>query len=137
MFFAFFLMALNMPNGTVYVYHFFLPPIPQPILYYIIFHIFFIILIAKIVFFSKCPSDTFSNIVFTLTHFYCGTIILLEMHLYIMVVDINESNINQTPSFFPSLKLSIDIYMIYISIIYLCFVQFSIIKHVNLGIDGF
>jgi len=129
----FFCMALNMPSGTMYVYHFFLPPIPQPILYYTIFHIIFISLTTKIVFFFKCPFGTFSNIVFTFPHFYCGTIILLEMHLSLWLLIFNKSNINQTPSFFPSLKLLIDIYMIYIYIIYLCFVQFSIIKHVNLG----
>jgi hypothetical protein len=62
MFFAYFFMALNRPNGTMYVYHCFFPSIPQSILYYTLFHIIYVILIAIIVLCSKCPSGTFSNI---------------------------------------------------------------------------
>jgi hypothetical protein len=85
-------MALNKLSGTIYVCHCFLFLVPQSILYYIPFHIIYITLTTKIVFCSKCPSNTFSNIFsnifFYPRHFYFGKIVLLEMHLYIMVVNI-------------------------------------------------
>jgi hypothetical protein len=69
MFFAYFFMTLNMPNNTIYVCHCFLFHVPQSILYYIPFHMFSITLSTKIVLYSKCPSNTFSNIYFFLDIF--------------------------------------------------------------------
>jgi hypothetical protein len=57
-----FFMALNRPDGTMYIYHSFFPPIPQSILYYTLLHIIFVTLIARIVLYFKCPFGTFSNI---------------------------------------------------------------------------
>jgi hypothetical protein len=61
-FFASFFMALNKLGGTMYTCNYFLPPIPQSILYYTLFHIIHVTIIAKTMFCSKCPSDTFSKI---------------------------------------------------------------------------
>jgi hypothetical protein len=56
-----FFMALNRPGGTMYVCHYSLHIVPQSILYFTLFHIIYITLIASMVFCSKCPSNTVSN----------------------------------------------------------------------------
>jgi len=74
MFFAYFFMTLNKPNGTMSVNHCFLPYVPQSILYYTLFHIIFVILTAIIMLCFKCPSGTFSDI-----FLFFGIFILVQL----------------------------------------------------------